>query len=122
MFSLDIVDTDKFLDMPVTSRCCYYELSMRADDDGFISNPKRLLRMLNYADDDLKLLIMKGFMIPFESGVVVVTHWKMQNNIRSDRYNPTIFTEEKKLLQQKPTNEYVLTSGMTSGMTQYSID
>lgn len=83
MFSLDIVDTDRFLDMPVTSRCCYFELSMRADDDGFVSNPKRLMRMLNYSEDDLKLLIIKGFITPSENEGVVVTHWNMQNQIPS---------------------------------------
>jgi len=107
MFSLDIVDTDKFCEMPVTSRCCYFEFSMRADDDGFISNPKRLMRMLNYSDYDLRLLITKGFVIPFESGIVVITHWKTQNNIRIDRYKPTMYKKEKSLLENDG-NEYKL--------------
>ena len=110
MISLDIVDTDKFLDMPVSARCCYYELLVRADDEGFIGNPRKLLRMLNYSDDDLKLLCLKGFIIPFDSGVIVLTHWKMQNNIRSDRFTPTTFREEKSLLMQRGNKEYCLIS------------
>lgn len=108
MISLDVVDTDKFLEMPVTTRCCYFELLARADDDGFIGNPKKLLRMLNLSEDDLRLLCVKGFVIPFESGVVVITHWKMQNSIRSDRYKPTVYRDEKLLLHQKGNLEYCL--------------
>ena len=108
MISLDIVDTGKFLEMPVTSRCLYYELLVRADDEGFIGNPKRLIRMLNFSEDDLSILIIKGFIIPFETGVIVITHWKMQNNIRSDRFTPTIYREEKLILHQKGNKEYFL--------------
>lgn len=108
MISLDIVNTDKFMDMSVSARCCYYELLVRADDEGFIGNPKRLLRMLGFADDDLRLLCIKGFVIPFESGVIVITHWKMQNTIRCDRFTPTLFKEEKMLLHQKGNKEYIL--------------
>lgn len=98
MFSADVVDTDRFLEMPLTAQALYFHLGMRADDDGFISSPKRTVRSLNAADDDFKLLIAKGYLIPFESGVVVITHWKQNNYIRPDRYVPTRQTGEYALL------------------------
>ena len=107
MVSRDIVDTDKFLTMPVSARCCYYDLLVRADDEGFVGNPKSLLKMLSYAEDDLNLLCAKGFVIPFESGVIVITHWKMQNSIAADRFKPTIHREEKFMLGIKGNKEYV---------------
>lgn len=107
MFSKDIVLTDKFCEMPVTSRCLYYELSMQADDDGFVGNPKLILRMLGYQVSELEILFNKGFVIPFESGIVVITHWNKHNNIPKDRYKPTIYKNEKKLLENAE-NEYKL--------------
>lgn len=94
MFSLDIVDSDNFLDMPSSSRCLYYDLGMRADDDGFV-NPRKVIRLTNATEDDLKILIAKKYVLPFKSGVVVITHWKRNNFIRGDRYQPTMYQQEK---------------------------
>lgn len=98
MFSLQVVDTDKFTEMPISARLLYYELGMRADDDGFVASPKKIIRSVGCSEDDLKLLIAKGFIIPFESGVVVIKHWKMNNYLRSDRYKKTIYQTEAKTL------------------------
>ena len=106
MFSLDVIDTDKFLDMPSSTQALYFHLGMRADDDGFISSPKRITKTVNCAEDDLKLLITKGYLIPFESGVVVISDWKINNWIRADRKQSTRYKYEKSLLD---TNNYTYT-------------
>lgn len=106
MFAKTIMDSDAFLDMPLSTQCLYFHLSMRADDDGFINNPKKIQRMIGCADDDLKLLIMKKFIIPFESGIVVIKHWKIHNYIRNDRYKPTIYQEEVQKLDIKENGTY----------------
>ncbi len=98
MFSLSVVDTDKFLEMPATTQLLYFHLGMRADDDGFVSSPRKVLSFTNCTNDDMKVLISKGFIIPFESGIVVITHWKQHNYIQSDRYRKTIHLEERKQL------------------------
>jgi uncharacterized phage protein (TIGR02220 family) len=98
MFSLKIIDTDLFLDMPQSARLLYYDLSMRADDDGFVASPKKIQRMIGCSDDDLKILIAKQFIIPFESGICVIKHWRIHNYIRSDRYAETLYKEERQLL------------------------
>ncbi|MCK9160262.1 MAG: hypothetical protein WCR45_02960 [Bacteroidaceae bacterium] len=108
MFSKTIIDSDNFLDMPLSSQLLYFHLSMRADDDGFINNPKSIMRNVRCNDDDLKLLIAKQFILPFESGVVVIKHWKIHNYIRADRYKETNCLEEKKFLQLNKGNEYVI--------------
>ena len=95
MFSKTIIDSDLFLDMPLSAQALYFHLSMRGDDDGFINNPKKIQRMIGSSDDDLKLLIAKQFIIPFESGIVVIKHWKIHNYIRNDRYKETICKAEK---------------------------
>ena len=95
MFSLDVIDTDTFLDLPASSQSLYFHLGMRADDDGFVSSPKRITAMVNASGDDLKLLIAKGFIIPFEAGVCVIRDWKVNNYIQSDRYTPSIYIEKK---------------------------
>lgn len=94
MFSLKIIDTDAFLDMPITSRLLYYDLSMRADDDGFVASPRKIQRMIGCSNDDLKLLMAKQFVIEFESGVCVIKHWKIHNYIQKDRYTPTFYKSE----------------------------
>jgi hypothetical protein len=101
MFSMDVIDTDYFLEMPMSSQLLYFHLALRADDDGFISSPKRILRLTGASDDDLKLLLSKEFVIPFESGICVIKHWKIHNYIRSDRYNETIYQDEKALLLEE---------------------
>jgi len=99
MFSLEVVDTDKFLDMPVTTQALYFHLGMRADDEGFISSPKRIIKSVNCNEDDFKLLIAKGYLIPFEEGVVVISDWNVNNWIRPDRKHETRFLKEKEMLE-----------------------
>lgn len=114
MFSMKIVDTDAFLDMPQSCQLLYYSLAMRADDDGFISNPKKIMRMLGSQDDDYKILIAKKFIVQFESGVCVIKHWLIHNLIRSDRYTPTQYTKEKSmLLIDEKTRKYSLNKGIS---------
>lgn len=108
MFAKTIIDSDAFLDMPLSTQALYFHLSMRADDDGFINNPKKIQRMIGCADDDLKLLLVKNFIIPFESGVCVIKHWKIHNYIRNDRYKPTVYAEEKAKLTCKENGAYTL--------------
>ena len=108
MFAKTIIDSDAFLDMPLSTQALYFHLSMRADDDGFINNPKKIQRMIGGTDDDLKLLVAKNFIIPFESGVVVIKHWKIHNYIQKDRYKETVYKEEKAFLVTKDNNAYTL--------------
>lgn len=108
MFAKTIIDSDAFLDMPLTTQALYFHLSMRADDEGFINNPRKIQRMIGASGDDLKLLIAKAFLIPFDSGVVVIKHWKIHNCIKSDRFKETAYTEEKSLLKVKKNKAYTL--------------
>lgn len=108
MFSILIVDSDAFLDMPLSAQALYFHLNMRADDDGFIGNAKRIQRMIGSNDDDLKLLIGKRFLIPFEDGVLVIKHWRIHNTIQTDRYTPTVYAEEKLMLSEKDNKAYTL--------------
>lgn len=108
MFAKTIIDSDAFLDMPLSTQALYFHLSMRADDEGFINNPKKIQRMIGATDDDLKLLILKKFVLPFESGIVVIKHWKIHNYIQKDRFKPTVYQEEKNLLSEKPNKAYTL--------------
>lgn len=106
MFAKTIIDSDAFLDMPHSTQLLYFHLSMRADDDGFINNPKNIMRTIGCKDDDMKILTTKKFIIPFESGVVVIKHWKIHNYIRNDRYKETKYKEEKNLLRIDENNAY----------------
>ena len=106
MFAKTIIDSDAFVDMPLSTQALYFHLSMRADDDGFINNPRKVQRMIGASDDDMKVLIMKRFIIPFESGIVVIKHWKIHNYIQKDRYKPTVYTEEKAMLTSKNNGAY----------------
>ena len=106
MFSLDIIDTDLFQEMPTTSRLLYYELCMRADDDGFVGSPKKIQRMVGCSEDDFKVLISKQFIIPFDTGIVVIKHWKIHNYIQKDRYKQTIYLDEKSQLYQEENGMY----------------
>ena len=117
MFAKTIIDSDAFLDMPLSAQALYFHLSMRADDDGFINNPKKIQRMVGASDDDAKLLILKKFLIPFESGVVVIKHWKIHNYIRNDRYKETNYKEEKATLCLDENNSYTTkdTLGIPNG-------
>ncbi len=106
MFSKKITETDLFLDMPMSAQCLYFHLNMSADDDGFIGNAKTIKRMIGASEDDLKLLFAKEFLIPFENGVVVIKDWKIHNYIRKDTYNRTMYTEEKKQLEEDDNGAY----------------
>lgn len=108
MFSKTIIDSDAFLDMPLSSQALYFHLSMRADDDGFVNNPKKIQRLIGCGDDDLKLLMAKKFLIPFESGIVVIKHWRIHNYIRTDRYKETNYIEEKSMLGIEKNKAYSL--------------
>lgn len=108
MFSITIIDSDAFLDMPLSTQALYFHLSMRADDDGFVNNPKKIQRIIGCGDDDLKLLMAKKFLIPFESGIVVIKHWKIHNYIRNDRYKETNYIEEKSMLGIEKNKSYTL--------------
>ena len=106
MFAKTIIDSDAFLEMPHTTQLLYFHLSMRADDDGFINNPKNIMRMIGCKDDDVAVLIAKKFIIPFESGIVVIKHWKIHNYIAKDRYKETKYKEEKAMLLLDENNSY----------------
>lgn len=129
MFAKTIVDSDAFLEMPATTQNLYFHLSMRADDDGFINSPKRISRMIGASDDDLRILAAKSFIIPFESGVVVIKHWRINNYLQSDRCKPTVYQEEKAMLEVKSNRAYTLKGSevpciqdVYSSYTQNSID
>ena len=106
MFSLQIVGSDAFLDMPVSSQALYFHLSMRADDDGFIDCPKKVMKIVGVSDDDMKILLAKRFILPFENGVVVIKHWKIHNYIQKDRYKETKYLEQKNKLYIKENGSY----------------
>ena len=108
MFAKTIIDSDAFLDMPVTSRLLYYDLAMRADDDGFVNSPKKIMRMIGASQDDLGILIMRKFILPFETGVVVIKHWRIHNYIRKDTYNETPYLEEKAMLELDENKAYTM--------------
>lgn len=108
MFAKQIIDSDSFLDMPLSTQALYFHLSMRADDDGFLNNAKKIQRTVGANDDDIKILLSKNFIIPFENGVCVVKHWLIHNYIQKDRYKETIYTEEKNKLSIKNNRVYKL--------------
>ena len=99
MFSVDIVCTDKFLEMPASSQALYLQLGMKADDDGFVSAPKQITRTTNASEDDFRILVSKGYIIPFDSGVIVIKDWKVNNYLRRDRYTETRHLKEKSVLE-----------------------
>lgn len=98
MFAKSIINSDAFLDMPLSTQCLYFHLSMRADDDGFVNNAKSIMRYIGASEDDIKLLIAKKFILSFENGVIVIKHWLLHNYIQKDRYKPTNYVDEKKTL------------------------
>ena len=106
MFTKKITESDAFLDMPLSAQCLYFHLNMSADDDGFVNAPKKIQRLIGASDDDLKLLIAKSFVLVFETGILVIKHWRMHNTIRQDRYHPTDYQEEYKQIGLKPNNSY----------------
>jgi len=117
MFAKCITESDAFLDMPLSTQALYFHLGMLADDDGFVGSPKKVTRSINASQDDLKLLLAKRFILGFESGIIVIKHWKMNNYIRTDRYKKTVYLEEKKTLQLKENGSYseLSTIGIPNG-------
>lgn len=122
MFAKVIIDSDAFLDMPLSAQALYFHLSMRADDEGFVGNPKKIQRMIGASDDDCKLLVMKRFILVFDSGIIVIKHWKIHNYIQADRFKPTTYVEEKStlMLDQKKAYTECIQNGYTLD-TQVSI-
>lgn len=124
MFSIKIVGSDAFIEMPTSSRELYFQLGMYADDDGFV-NPRKIMRMIGSSDDDLKMLIAKRFVLPFENGVVVIKHWRVNNMIRKDFYQETDYLEQKRTLYIKENKSYTdnpKTEGIVNKLsTQYRI-
>ena len=112
MFAKQIIDSDAFLEMPLSAQALYFHLSMRADDDGFIDNPRKIQRMVSASGDDLKLLIAKRYILTFESGVIVIKHWRIHNTLRTDRYNETVYLEEKAMLDIKENKAYTEKKGL----------
>lgn len=122
MFAKTIVTSDAFLDMPLSARCLYFTLGMFADDDGFVNNPRSIMRQVGASVDDLNLLLVKKFVISFESGVIVIKHWKINNYLRNDRYQETKYIDEKKQLSIDRNGSYVL-NGYTTGIPDgYQMD
>lgn len=108
MFAKTIIDSDAFLDMPVSTQLLYFHLAMRADDDGFINKPKAIMRLIGSSHNDIELLCREKFIIPFESGIVVIKHWKIHNYIRKDCYTETNYKEEKAMLGLDENDSYTL--------------
>ena len=106
MFSRKITESDQFLDMPMSAQSLYFHINMQADDDGFVGNVKTIKRMIGASDDDLKLLIAKQFLIPFETGIVVIRDWKIHNYIQKDRYTETFYQQEKAQLETVENKQY----------------
>ena len=126
MFAKDLVTSDNFTDMSLSAQALYFHLSLQADDDGFVVNPKRIRTMIGASEDDYKILIAKGYLIKFDSGVIVVTHWRHNNYLRKDRYKPSALPERNELYIA-PGGVYTLNSSsgipmVDHGLTQYSID
>lgn len=114
MFAKAIIDSDAFLDMPLSTQALYFHLSMRADDDGFINNPKKVMRMVGASEDELKVLLTKRYLLGFDSGVIVIKHWRIHNYIRNDRYKETLYQEEMSLLEVKDNKSYTMDYSITN--------
>ena len=108
MFAKTIIDSDAFLEMPISARLLYYDLSMRADDDGFVNSPKKIMKFIGATNDDMNILIARKFVLAFDNGVVVIKHWRIHNYIRKDTYNETPYLEQKAMLELDEKNAYRL--------------
>lgn len=111
MFSVDVTETDAFLEMPLTAQALYFHLGMRGDDDGFVSNPRSIVRVSGCSESDLTILAQSGYIITFRSGVIVISDWKVNNNLRNDRYKPTTFQDERSMLSETANKRYILNGG-----------
>lgn len=118
MFSLAVVDTDAFQDMPPSTQALYFHLGLHGDDDGFVSSPRKIARAAGCVEDDLKILVGKGFVIPFDSGVIVIRDWRLNNTLKNDRYKPTIYHAEMAQLATDEANRYQLVSALEPGVFQ----
>lgn len=122
MFAKTIIDSDAFLDMPLSTQALYFHLAMRADDEGFVNNPKKIQRMIGASDDDCRILASKRFILTFQSGIIVIKHWKIHNYIQSDRFKETVYLEEKTMLALDDNKAYTERIQDVSTLdTQYSI-
>ena len=123
MFAKTIIDSDAFLEMPMSARLLYYDLAMRADDDGFINSPRKIMKFVGATNDDMNILIARKFIIPFDNGVVVIKHWRIHNYIRKDTYNETSYKEQKALLELDENKAYRLSNDLSvdGSLTQVSI-
>lgn len=106
MFAKTIVTSDAFLDMPLSARCLYFTLGMFADDDGFVNNPKSIMRQVGACTDDLNILLLKRFILSFDSGIIVIKHWRIHNYIQKDRYKETKYIEERATLMLDDNGAY----------------
>lgn len=122
MFDKTITNSDEFLDLPDSSQVLYFHLSMNADDDGFVNNWKSIIRMTGTKEDDLKILIAKSFVIPFESGVIVIKHWRINNFLRKDRHTETKFQKELSMLEINDNQEYVWLTNVQPSIDKNRID
>lgn len=118
MFSRKIVESDAFLDLPMSAQCLFFHLNMNADDDGFINSPRMIQRTIGASAEDLQILIDKKFILSFDSGVVVIKSWWMNNYIAKDRYKPTLYTEEKAKLGIKENRSYTLNPSLYTNCIQ----
>ena len=118
MFSKTIIDSDRFLDMPLSAQLLYFQLTMRADDDGFVDKPRTITRMIGAGRDDMETLIENGYILRFDSGIVVIKHWRVHNYIQKDRYKPTVHTAEKAGLSLDENNVYIMDTACTQSVSE----
>lgn len=121
MFSRGVVQSDSFLNMPLSSQALYFHLGLEADDDGFLGNVQKIVRMIGASKDDFSILMAKGFVIPLTDGVCVIRHWKLNNFIRNDRYKQTIYVEQKHMLSTAANGVYCLAAAADSGLHHLGI-
>lgn len=122
MFNKQITNSDDFLEMPVSSQCLYFHLSMNADDEGFVNNWKSIIKLTGAKEDDLKVLVAKQYIIPFETGVIVIRHWRLNNYLRSDRFTPTNHKIELSQLELDENLVYQTHTTYTPSIDKYSIE
>jgi len=122
MFNKAITNDDNFIEMPISSQVLYFHLSMNADDDGFVNNWKSIMRMIGTKEDDLKVLISKNYIIPFDSGVIVIKHWRLNNYLQNDRIIPTQYQEELKQLELDKNNVYKMYTKCIHSIVENRID
>lgn len=122
MFNKQITNSDDFLEMPVSSQCLYFHLSMNADDEGFVNNWKSIMKLSGSKEDDIKVLIAKQYIIPFETGVIVIRHWRLNNYLRSDRFTPTNHQKELASLSLDENMVYQTHTTNTPSIDKYSIE